>query len=54
MNFHLSKHDRNDQFEIAFAISFKRTCLVNEISNKPLFIHLASGKLSSHENLMMI
>ena len=34
--------------------SFKRTCALNATSNKSAPIHFVSGKLCSHENLMLV
>ena len=36
------------------ALSFKRTCALNAISNESALIHFVSGKLCSHENLMPV
>ena len=36
------------------ALSFKCTCALNATSNDFAFIHLISGKLCSHENLMLV
>ena len=36
------------------AIIFKRTCALNTTSNESAFIHFASGKLCSHENLVPV
>ena len=36
------------------ALSFKRTCALNAISNEFALIHFFSGKLCSHENLMPV
>ena len=36
------------------ALTFKRTCTINTISNKSALIHFVHGKLCSHDNLMLI
>ena len=36
------------------ALSFKRTCALNETSNGYALIHFVPGKLCSHENLMSV
>ena len=40
--------------EITPAMSFKRSCALNAISNESALTHFASGKLCSHENLMSV
>ena len=36
------------------AMSFKRTCALNTISNYSALIHFVPGKFCSHENLMPV
>ena len=45
MKFGFCQNDRN---EITPAMSFKRTCALNAISNESALIHFASDKFCSH------
>ena len=45
---------QNDQNEITHAMSFKRTCALNAISNGSALTHFTLGKYWSHENLMPV
>ena len=42
---------QKDQNEITPAMSFKRTCALNAISNESALTHFTLGKYWSHENL---